>query len=49
MFECPPLLGTTAVLMDRWHGDDVVRLIEAERCTHMAGATLFLEQMLVAA
>jgi acyl-CoA synthetase (AMP-forming)/AMP-acid ligase II len=48
-FECPLLLGTTAVLMDHWNGDDAVRLMQAEHCTHMAGATPFLEQILAAA
>ena len=48
-FECPLLLGTTAVLMERWNADDAVKLMDGERCTHMAGATPFLEQMLVAA
>lgn len=48
-FECPLLLGTTAVLMDRWDADAAVRLMRAERCTHMAGATPFLEQLLAAA
>jgi acyl-CoA synthetase (AMP-forming)/AMP-acid ligase II len=48
-FECPLLLGTTAVLMDRWNADDAVKLVETEGCTHMAGATPFLEQMLAAA
>ena len=48
-FECPLLLNTTAVLMDRWDADDAVRLVDAEGCTHMAGATPFLEQMLGAA
>ena len=48
-FECPLLLGTTAVLMDRWNADDAVKLVGAEGCTHMAGATPFLEQMLAAA
>jgi acyl-CoA synthetase (AMP-forming)/AMP-acid ligase II len=48
-FECPLLLGTTAVLMDRWNADEGVKLMSAERCTHMAGATPFLEQILVAA
>ena len=48
-FECPLLLGTTAVLMDRWNADDAVRLLDAEACTHMAGATPFLEQILAAA
>ena len=48
-FECPLLLGTTAVLMDRWNGDEAVKLMQAQRCTHMAGATPFLEQILAAA
>jgi len=48
-FEFPLLLGTTAVLMDRWNAQDAVRLMSAERCTHIAGATPFLEQLLAAA
>jgi acyl-CoA synthetase (AMP-forming)/AMP-acid ligase II len=48
-FECPLLLGTTAVLMDRWDADLAVTLMQRERCTHMAGATPFLEHMLTAA
>ncbi|OBF28540.1 AMP-binding protein [Mycobacterium sp. ACS4331] len=48
-FECPLLLGTTAVLMDRWDADDAVALMTAHRCTHMAGATPFLTQLLEAA
>lgn len=48
-FECPLLLGTTAVLMERWNADDAVGLMQSERCTHMAGATPFLVQMLAAA
>lgn len=48
-FECPLLLGTTAVLMDRWDADQAVRLLLDHRCTHMAGATPFLEQLLGAA
>jgi acyl-CoA synthetase (AMP-forming)/AMP-acid ligase II len=48
-FESPLLLGTTAVLMDRWDADEAVRLMDAEHCTHMAGATPFLEQLLAAA
>jgi acyl-CoA synthetase (AMP-forming)/AMP-acid ligase II len=48
-FECPLLLGTTAVLMDRWNADSAVALADTEGCTHMAGATPFLEQMLGAA
>ncbi|BCI55155.1 cyclohexanecarboxylate-CoA ligase [Mycolicibacterium litorale] len=48
-FECPLLLGTTAVLMERWDADAAVALMTAQRCTHMAGATPFLEQLLAAA
>lgn len=48
-FEAPLLLGTTAVLMDRWHAESAVRIMRAQRCTHMAGATPFLEQLLAAA
>jgi acyl-CoA synthetase (AMP-forming)/AMP-acid ligase II len=48
-FECPLLLGTTAVLMDRWNADDAVKLVDAVGCTHMAGATPFLQQLLAAA
>lgn len=48
-FECPVLLGTTAVLMERWNADEAVALMAAQRCTHMAGATPFLEQILDAA
>jgi acyl-CoA synthetase (AMP-forming)/AMP-acid ligase II len=48
-FECPLLLGTTAVLMDRWDADDAVTLMTSEGCTHMAGATPFLTQLLAAA
>ncbi|TDH56370.1 cyclohexanecarboxylate-CoA ligase [Mycobacterium eburneum] len=48
-FECPLLLGTTAVLMDRWNPEAAVALMQAERCTHLAGATPFLDQLLAAA
>ncbi|MGB8391994.1 AMP-binding protein [Mycobacterium sp.] len=48
-FECPLLLGTTAVLMDRWDPSVAVALMKGERCTHMAGATPFLQQLLSAA
>lgn len=48
-FECPLLLGTTAVLMDRWDPSEAVALMSSERCTHMAGATPFLQQLLSAA
>jgi acyl-CoA synthetase (AMP-forming)/AMP-acid ligase II len=48
-FEGPLLLGTTAILMERWDADEAIALMDAERCTHMAGATPFLEQLLAAA
>ncbi|BBX08244.1 AMP-binding protein [Mycolicibacterium aichiense] len=48
-FECPVLLGTTAVLMDRWDADEAVARLTAEHCTHMAGATPFLQAILAAA
>lgn len=48
-FECPLLLGSTAVLMQRWDPDAAVTLMLDERVTHMAGATPFLDGLLVAA
>jgi cyclohexanecarboxylate-CoA ligase len=48
-FECPLMLGTRAILMERWDPDAAVRLALSERCTHIAGATPFLAQLLAAA
>jgi acyl-CoA synthetase (AMP-forming)/AMP-acid ligase II len=48
-FECPSLLGTTAVLMERWDPDRAVSLMQGQHCTHMAGATPFLDGLLGAA
>ncbi len=48
-FEAPLILGTTAVLMDRWEPADATAVMIAERITHMAGATPFLQQLLDAA
>ncbi|MBJ7340741.1 AMP-binding protein [Mycolicibacterium sp.] len=48
-FECPLLTGSTAVLMESWDATAAVTLMTSERCTHMAGATPFLEQILAAA
>ena len=48
-FECPLLLGSTAILMDRWDATDAVALMTEHRCTHMAGATPFLVNLLDAA
>ena len=48
-FEAPMLLGTRAVLMDRWDPEAALALAVSEQCTHMCGATPFLEQLLDAA
>ncbi|ULE35384.1 AMP-binding protein [Mycobacterium sp. IDR2000157661] len=48
-FECPLLLGSTAVLMDRWDPGAAVSLMLTEHATHMAGATPFLDGLLAAA
>ena len=48
-FECPLLLGTTAVLMERWDPAEAVALMHRHHCTHMAGATPFLVALLAAA
>ena len=48
-FECPLLLGATAVLMEHWNADQAVELLVSEGCTHFAGATPFLVQTLAAA
>jgi acyl-CoA synthetase (AMP-forming)/AMP-acid ligase II len=48
-FEAPFLLDSAAVLIERWDADEAVRLVVAERCTHIAGATPFLEHLLAAA
>ena len=48
-FELPLLFGTSAILQDAWDADAAVETMARERCTHMAGATPFLEQLLAAA
>jgi acyl-CoA synthetase (AMP-forming)/AMP-acid ligase II len=48
-FEFPFLIGTVAVLQDVWNADEAVAIMVRERCTHMAGATPFLRQLLTAA
>ncbi|PJE22880.1 MAG: cyclohexanecarboxylate-CoA ligase [Mycobacterium sp.] len=48
-FEAPLLLGVTAILLERWDADTAARLMVTEGCTHMAGATPFLDQLLAAA
>ena len=45
-FEMPLLFRTSAVLMDTWDGAAAADLIEREGCTHMAGATPFLQHLL---
>ena len=45
-FEMPLLFRTSAVLMDMWDGAAAATLIEREQCTHMAGATPFLQHLL---
>ena len=47
-FELPLLCGSSAVLLDNWNAEIAVRLIDEHRCTHTAGATPFLEQILAA-
>ena len=48
-FEAPLLLGSRAVLMDKWDAGAAMPIMQAERITHMAGATPFLQQLLAAA
>jgi len=48
-FEMPLLCGTTAVLQEQWDAAAAVALIDTEQCTHMAGATPFLDGLLGAA
>lgn len=48
-FEFPLLFGCQAVLQESWDATAAVELIEKEACTHMAGATPFLQQLLDAA
>ena len=48
-FEMPLLLGSTAVLMERWEPAAAVALMADQRITHMAGATPFLDGLLTAA
>ncbi|HTU62688.1 MAG TPA: AMP-binding protein, partial [Polyangiales bacterium] len=48
-FEAPLLLGSTVVLVDKWDASSALEVILREGCTHMAGATPFLQQLLAAA
>jgi acyl-CoA synthetase (AMP-forming)/AMP-acid ligase II len=49
VFEMPLLAGTRAVLADTWNGEEALPIIERERCTHMAGAPIFLDGLVAAA
>jgi len=48
-FECPLLLGTTAILHESWDPVAAVADMQFYRCTHFAGATPFLAGLLAAA
>ena len=41
----PALLGTAAILMERWDAASALRLIERERVTYMVGAPTFLRDL----
>ena len=45
----PALLGTSAILMDRWEPDRALELIDHERVTYMVGAPTFLQDLLAQA
>lgn len=42
----PALLGTSAVLMDRWDAGSALEHIESQRITYMIGAPTFLQEIL---
>ena len=46
--ESPLLFEACALLMDRWNAEDAVKLMDGEGCTHIIGATPFLDQLLAA-
>ncbi|WP_336968721.1 AMP-binding protein [Sphingobium aromaticiconvertens] len=48
-FEAPLLLGSTAILMEAWNPAEAIDIMVDQRCTHMAGATPFLQGLLAAA
>jgi acyl-CoA synthetase (AMP-forming)/AMP-acid ligase II len=48
-FELPLLAGTQVVLQEAWEADAAVAAFEKYGCTHMAGATPFLQALLAAA
>ena len=45
----PALLGTSAVLMDRWEAPRALDLIDAEAVTYMVGAPTFLQDLVAQA
>ena len=45
----PALLGTSAVLMDRWEAARALELIDAEGVTYMVGAPTFLQDLMAQA
>lgn len=45
----PAIIGTTAVLMDRWDAPEAARLIARESVTYMIGAPIFLQDLLAVA
>jgi acyl-CoA synthetase (AMP-forming)/AMP-acid ligase II len=48
-FELPLMAGTQVVLQEAWEPDAAVAAFEKYGCTHMAGATPFLQQLLASA
>ncbi len=48
-FEMPLLFRVTAVLLDVWDAERAVETVDRAQCTHTAGATPFLQQILSAA
>jgi acyl-CoA synthetase (AMP-forming)/AMP-acid ligase II len=48
-FETPVMLGATAILMESWDPDAAIEIMTRRRCTHMAGATPFLQHLLASA
>lgn len=42
----PALLGTAAVLMERWDADEALQLIDAEGVTYMVGAPTFVQDLI---
>ena len=47
-FMIPSRVGASAVLMERWDGEEAVDLIERTRATYMAGAMPFLRDLVTA-